>query len=207
MGLLTLKSATLHIPCCNHRFTIFLRYCVVYHAFLLPVGCVFVLLSHFVAYRSYLQSRFCSPPTSFLFSSSGFSPSTFHLICKAAEFLSCCQRVPSWVLFRRWYVAVCCSAAPLSTSVFLGISNIDGIRPPSPIGRICPSPYRPPPLQFPNSQPEPCYAAVLMHSSYCRMCAALFLRSVSIFRTLKRISSPSIGLAASVNRCQRIWVW
>ena len=41
------------------------------------------------------KSHFCSPPASFLFSWAGFSSSIFHLICKAAEFLSCLTLLPA----------------------------------------------------------------------------------------------------------------
>lgn len=44
--------------------------------------------------------------------------------------------------FTRWYVNICTSGAPLSTTSFLNISKVDGVFfPPPHIGGICPSPY------------------------------------------------------------------
>ena len=196
-------SAAVNIPCSNPRFTMFLGSCL----FTMLFCCLLaVICASFLPEISFLLSPNLIPVLL-----SWFSP-RLHFIFYARPLnfsvvWPCCQPVPSWVLFPRWYVAVCCSGAPLFTSVFLGISTLDVIRsPPSTIGGICPSPYRPS-LQFPNSQPEPCYPSAIMDSSYRKMCAALFSRNVSILHTVTRISSPSLVLAATVLRCQHICVW
>ena len=169
----------------------------------------------FTAHRSCLQSHSPPPPTTpptVQFFSAGLSPSTFHLICKADEFRSCFTLLPASTFLSAISSLICGHLLLRGSTLHLRVSGHFSYRwirsPPSPIGGtcICPSPYRPS-LQFPNSQPEPCYPAACLRSSYRRMCAALLPKSVSILRTVTRISSPSSGLAASVIRCQRIWAW
>ena len=148
-----------------------------------------------------------TPPPIVHFFSAGFSPTTFHLICRAAEFLSCLTLLPASTFLSAISSLICGRLLLSSSTLHLCVSGNFKYRWDSPSfahRRYLPLSVPPPPLQFPNSQPEPCYAAALMHRSYCRMCAALFPRSVSIFRTVTRISSPSLGLTASVNKCQRI---
>jgi hypothetical protein len=94
----------------------------------------------FYCLRSHEQSRSFSPPNLSFLLVSLFSHLHLILYVRVPKFF--CSvillTVPSWVLLAHRSVAVCYSAAPLSTFAFLGIS---AIRSPTSIGGICPSSY------------------------------------------------------------------
>ena len=130
------------------------------------------------------------------------APPQFHLIFypRAPQFLcsAALLTVPPWVLFSPWYVSTCCSGAPPSTSAFLGIARVDGIRSlPLRTTGICPCPYT---LLVSSSFQIPSLT-LLYHrfpSQRSRVSTPLFHWRVSISHTVITISSFSFRLATFV---------
>ena len=100
--------------------------------------------SSFPFYSLSLQSLFCCPPTSFLFSSAGFSPSTVRLVFKTAEFRSSLTLLPASTFLSAISSLICDHLLLRDSTVQLRVSGHFSYRwirsPPSPIG--VPAPLR-----------------------------------------------------------------